>query len=101
MAPPVNSNYSGANLGCHVTHVDERIGTLLHSSALDKFAEHHGVPVEGKPPSSLLSGARSAASVASSKALSNLAKVEALEAEIANEKQKQRAALKQLGSAAR
>jgi len=81
----LNSNYLEANRGEPKTYVQERLGTLLHSSSLDQFAQ--GV----KTPSQI-SSVRSAAS---SKALSNLAKVEELEAKIAEEKKK-RASLENL-----
>ena len=66
--------------------MQERLGTLLHSSSLDQFAQ--GVKTPSQISSLLVD-------VVQGDALSNLAKVEELEAKIAEEKKK-RASLENL-----
>lgn len=83
-ADGVNSNQLSANLGDPRVHVDERLGTLLHSSSLDHFAS--GIKPPSRAPSEM--SARSAASSSVSTTKELLAKVQDLEAKLAAEKKK-------------
>jgi hypothetical protein len=90
----VNSNYLGPALGDLNKYVDERVGTVVSSSSVDKVASElrRSLPPPGRPGSRSGSDISRASRASSrvSKVDSDLQKIEALKARIAEEEKRRK-----------